>query len=129
MAVTADHLMVIGRGRVLADAPIDAVLTGGTEEHVLVRTDDADALTTALGQCLSRPRRSNRRNPMRFGQLLDNSSAHLFTEGIVEMSFEPPPVMFAIQALLLSFNPRVRGVVEVEPRIARSNFSTLSTRA
>ena len=64
---------------------------------------------------------------MRFGQLLGNSIAHLSTEGIVEMSFEPLPVMSAIWTLLLSCNPRVRGVVEVEPRIARSNFSTLST--
>ena len=66
---------------------------------------------------------------MRFEQMLGNSISHLSTEGIVEMSFEPPPVMSAMQALLLSCNPRVRGVVEVEPRIARSNFSTLYTRA
>ena len=62
-------------------------------------------------------------------QLLGNSILHLSTEGIVEMSFEPPPVMSAIWALLLSCNPHVRGVVEVEPLIVRSNFSTLSTRA
>ena len=48
MAVTADHLIVIGRGRILADAPIETVLTGGQAERVLVRTDDADALTAAL---------------------------------------------------------------------------------
>ena len=65
---------------------------------------------------------------MRFGQLLENSIAHLSTEGIVKMSFEPPPVMSAIWSLLQSCNSRVRGVVEVEPRIALS-ISTLSTRA
>ena len=48
MAVTADHLIVIGRGRILADAPIETVLTGGQKERVLVRTDDADALAAAL---------------------------------------------------------------------------------
>ncbi|MBF4994547.1 ATP-binding cassette domain-containing protein [Arthrobacter gandavensis] len=48
MAVTADHLIVIGRGRILADAPIETVLTGGRTERVLVRTDDADALAAAL---------------------------------------------------------------------------------
>ena len=48
MAVTADHLIVIGRGRILADAPIDEVLTGGQKERVLVRTDDADALAAAV---------------------------------------------------------------------------------
>ena len=49
MAVTADHLIVIGRGRILADAPIAEVLTGSKQERILVRTDDADALTTAVG--------------------------------------------------------------------------------
>jgi len=49
MAVTADHLIVIGRGRILADAPIEEVLTGGQQERVLVRTDDADALVAAVG--------------------------------------------------------------------------------
>ena len=48
MAVTADHLIVIGRGRILADAPIETVLTGGQQERVLVRTDDADALAAAV---------------------------------------------------------------------------------
>ncbi|MCC3266098.1 ABC transporter ATP-binding protein [Arthrobacter gengyunqii] len=49
MAVTADHLIVIGRGRILADAPIDEVIAGSTRESILVRTDDADALTAAVG--------------------------------------------------------------------------------
>ena len=49
MAVTADHLIVIGRGKILADAPIETVLTGGRQERVVVRTDDADALAGAVG--------------------------------------------------------------------------------
>lgn len=49
MAVTADHLIVIGRGRILADAPIGEVLTGGGQDRVLVRTDDADGLATTVG--------------------------------------------------------------------------------
>ncbi|MCC3294454.1 ATP-binding cassette domain-containing protein [Arthrobacter sp. zg-Y411] len=48
MAVTADHLIVIGRGRILADAPIQEVIGGG-RIRTLVRTDDADALAAALG--------------------------------------------------------------------------------
>ena len=48
MALTADHLIVIGRGRILADAPIERVLTGGQQERVLVRTDDADGLAAAV---------------------------------------------------------------------------------
>jgi len=57
MAVTADHLIVIGRGRILADAPIDEVLTGGQKERVLVRTDDADALADAVGSAGAEVRR------------------------------------------------------------------------
>ncbi|MBD7994819.1 ATP-binding cassette domain-containing protein [Arthrobacter sp. Sa2CUA1] len=49
MALTADHLIVIGRGRILADAPIETVLTGGKRDRVLVRTDDAGALGAAVG--------------------------------------------------------------------------------
>ncbi|MDM7991162.1 ATP-binding cassette domain-containing protein [Arthrobacter sp. zg-Y877] len=49
MAVTADHLIVIGRGRILADAPMDQVLAGSSRERILVRTDDADTLAAALG--------------------------------------------------------------------------------
>lgn len=48
MAVTADHLIVIGRGRLLADAPISEVIGGG-RVRTLVRTDDADALASAIG--------------------------------------------------------------------------------
>ena len=58
---------------------------------------------------------------MPFGQLLGNSILHLSTEGIIEMSFEPPPVMSAIRTLLLSCNPRVRGS---QPCILGSTFST-----
>ena len=49
MAVTADHLIVIGRGRILADAPIGDVLAGSQQERVLVRTDDAAGLAAAVG--------------------------------------------------------------------------------
>ncbi|MCQ2000135.1 ABC transporter ATP-binding protein [Arthrobacter zhaoxinii] len=49
MAVTADHLIVIGRGRILADAPMDQVLAGSGLERVLVRADDADALGALIG--------------------------------------------------------------------------------
>ena len=49
MAVTADHLIVIGRGRIIADAPIQDIIAGNEQERTLVRTDDADALVTAVG--------------------------------------------------------------------------------
>ena len=49
MAVTADHLLVIGRGRILADADMDEVIAGGAKERVRVRTDDAEALVSAIG--------------------------------------------------------------------------------
>ncbi|CEA07249.1 putative ABC transporter ATP-binding protein YxlF [Arthrobacter saudimassiliensis] len=49
MAVTADHLIVIGRGRIIADAPIQEIIAGQDQERTLVRTDDAEALVTAIG--------------------------------------------------------------------------------
>ncbi|GAB3805524.1 ABC transporter ATP-binding protein [Humibacter antri] len=48
MAQTADHLIVLGRGRVLADAPIADVIAGATRRVVRVRTPDVRSLTAAL---------------------------------------------------------------------------------
>jgi len=46
MALTADHLLVIGRGRLIADDPLDAFTGGG--ESVLVRTPAAPRLRPLL---------------------------------------------------------------------------------
>jgi ABC-2 type transport system ATP-binding protein len=40
MARTADHLVVVGRGRLIADMSMDALVTAGGEGTVLVRTPD-----------------------------------------------------------------------------------------
>ncbi|MCC9197332.1 ATP-binding cassette domain-containing protein [Arthrobacter sp. zg-Y820] len=48
MAVTADHLIVIGRGRIIADAPIADIIDGGGRLRTLVRTDQPDELRRAL---------------------------------------------------------------------------------
>ncbi|MGQ1838384.1 ABC transporter ATP-binding protein [Kocuria turfanensis] len=47
MAQTADHLVVIGRGRILADAPIGELLAG-ERTRTRVRTTDREALRRAL---------------------------------------------------------------------------------
>jgi ABC-2 type transport system ATP-binding protein len=47
MALTADHLVVIGRGRLIADAPIDE-LTGRTAGKVVVRSPDSGRLSELL---------------------------------------------------------------------------------
>ncbi|MUN62922.1 ATP-binding cassette domain-containing protein [Kocuria sediminis] len=47
MAQTADHLVVIGRGRILADAPIGQLLAG-ERNRTRVRTTDREALRRAL---------------------------------------------------------------------------------
>jgi ABC-2 type transport system ATP-binding protein len=52
MAVTADHLIVIGRGRLLADCPTCEFIDRHSAHEVLVRSPDAAALTrlvTAAG--------------------------------------------------------------------------------
>jgi ABC-2 type transport system ATP-binding protein len=48
MAQTADHLIVIGRGRLIADAPMADVLAGVGTTRVSVKTPDADRLAAAL---------------------------------------------------------------------------------
>ncbi|MGY5319575.1 ABC transporter ATP-binding protein [Neomicrococcus lactis] len=48
MAQTADHLVVIGRGRIIADAPIEHLLNSTGENRVRVRTDAAESLVQAL---------------------------------------------------------------------------------
>jgi len=56
MAQTADRVVVLGRGRVLADAPIDEFVAGGSGgggKRTLVRTPDPDQLFTALGAAAS----------------------------------------------------------------------------
>jgi ABC-2 type transport system ATP-binding protein len=48
MAQTADHLIVLGRGRILADAPIEAVIAGARQGAVRVRTPQAEQLARAV---------------------------------------------------------------------------------
>ncbi|HEX6472459.1 MAG TPA: ATP-binding cassette domain-containing protein [Streptosporangiaceae bacterium] len=48
MAVTADHLIVIGRGRLVADCSTEEFIERSTEQSVLVRSPDADRLAEAV---------------------------------------------------------------------------------
>ena len=59
MAVTADHVVVIGKGRLIAEAPIAEFLAGSSGQNVLVRTprpgELSEALRTAGGQVAELP--------------------------------------------------------------------------
>lgn len=48
MALTADHLIVIGRGRIIADAPMQSVIDGQSSTRVRVRADRPDDLLAGL---------------------------------------------------------------------------------
>jgi ABC-2 type transport system ATP-binding protein len=48
MAQTADHIIVLGRGRILADAPVQEILDGATQSSVRVRSPQIDALARAI---------------------------------------------------------------------------------
>jgi ABC-2 type transport system ATP-binding protein len=48
MQLLADHLLVMGRGRLLADEPTDRLLGRSRRSHVLVRSPDADRLAELL---------------------------------------------------------------------------------
>ncbi|WP_431277291.1 ATP-binding cassette domain-containing protein [Leifsonia poae] len=48
MAQTADHIIVLGRGRILADAPVQDILDGAMRNSVRVRSPQIDALARAI---------------------------------------------------------------------------------
>src|SRR5690606_14499753 len=49
MAQTADHIIVLGRGRVIADAPVAQIVASATEQGaVRVRSHHADRLAAAI---------------------------------------------------------------------------------
>jgi len=48
MAVTADHLIVIGRGKLIADCSTREFISRSSEKSVLVRSPDADRLADLI---------------------------------------------------------------------------------
>jgi ABC-2 type transport system ATP-binding protein len=50
MAVTADHLVVIGRGRLQADMPVNQFIAQFSDSAVLVRTPQSEQLLAAVGE-------------------------------------------------------------------------------
>jgi ABC-2 type transport system ATP-binding protein len=44
MALTADHVIVIGKGRLLAEASVDDLIHGSSQNYIRVRTPDSDKL-------------------------------------------------------------------------------------
>jgi ABC-2 type transport system ATP-binding protein len=49
MALTADHVIVIGRGRLLAEASVDALIHGSSQNFVRVRSPQTDKLASLVG--------------------------------------------------------------------------------
>ena len=61
IALTADHVVVIGRGRLVADASVeDVVAQASTNAAVLVRSERSEALAAALAGRRRRRRASGR---------------------------------------------------------------------
>jgi ABC-2 type transport system ATP-binding protein len=50
MEMTADHLVVIGRGRLLADAPMDDFIRAHSRPHVHVRSSEPEVLASVLAK-------------------------------------------------------------------------------
>jgi ABC-2 type transport system ATP-binding protein len=48
MALTADHLIVIGRGRLIADTSVEGFVAGASKQRVRVRSPQADRLSGLL---------------------------------------------------------------------------------
>lgn len=53
MALTADHLIVIGRGKLIASTSVDDFVAASSNNYVLVRSPDADRLRAHLGTATS----------------------------------------------------------------------------
>jgi ABC-2 type transport system ATP-binding protein len=49
MALTADHVIVIGRGRLIVEASVDELIHGSSQNYVRVRSDSSAELTRLLG--------------------------------------------------------------------------------
>ena len=50
MALTAAHLIVVGRGKIIADAPVNEIISASTRSTVRVRSPRAAELATLLAQ-------------------------------------------------------------------------------
>lgn len=50
MALTADHLIMLGRGKIIADAPVADIIAQGTQSAVRVRSPHSTRLATLLAQ-------------------------------------------------------------------------------
>jgi ABC-2 type transport system ATP-binding protein len=50
MAVTADHLIVIGKGKLIADCSTEEFIERSTEEVVVVRSPDVERLAAVIGE-------------------------------------------------------------------------------
>ncbi|MNW60987.1 hypothetical protein D3C74_390140 [compost metagenome] len=48
VALTADHIIVIGKGRIIANAPVKDIVDGGAQHTVRVRTPQATQLAELL---------------------------------------------------------------------------------
>jgi ABC-2 type transport system ATP-binding protein len=53
MAQTADHIIVLGRGRILANAPVDDMVNASARTVVRVRTPFADELSALFGSSVT----------------------------------------------------------------------------
>ncbi len=54
MALTADHLLVIGRGRLISDSSVDDLVKGSSRHSVRVRSPQAEELAAVLSQAGAR---------------------------------------------------------------------------
>jgi ABC-2 type transport system ATP-binding protein len=59
MALTADHLIVIGRGKLIAATSVEDFVARSSDNHVLVRTEQADRLLPFLDAASSVDRTEN----------------------------------------------------------------------
>ncbi len=88
MALTADHVIVVGRGRLLADASVEDLVADSARSFVLVRSPDAGPARTTAGP-------GRRQRPARIRTAAWRSSASAATASAIS----PPSTPCALHEL------------------------------
>ena len=120
MENTADHLLVIGRGRLIADCTVDEFITANSQQNVRVRTPQPDLLAKLVAAAGATVREDgdgsmvvNGLDPAQVGDLAYDNAVRLHELAPVHASLEQ--AFMELTASSVEFHA---GVPEAEPALA-----------
>ncbi|WP_018350307.1 ATP-binding cassette domain-containing protein [Longispora albida] len=132
MALTADHVVVIGQGRLIADEAVSSLVQRSTSEGVLVRSPQSEELgrlvLSAGGRIVGEPDGSSRVDGLTAAELGDLAAAHgIRLHELVPLRASLEQAYIELTADSVTF----RGRETSEPQYSRSgtaNAVTMETR-